>query len=146
MKREAIFKYDNKNNWDGQRVAVSTALKIDLDNARGDMRVIIEPYKPRGEKALRGYWMLLGVIEKWMREQGNHFNKEELSDYFKFQVSHSKCLNDTWVVRSIANNSDCTYDDMKKLLDYIIQFGAENNIKGCELTSEQEREFINYYS
>lgn len=145
IKKEFIFSLAKKDTWAGQKKAVEFALNLFIDNTKTDLKITVENYKPKGDKALRGYWLLLGVVEKWMQEQGNSYNKEELSDYFKLQVSHSMKLNGQFIPRSISNKSDCTFEDLKKLIDYIVRFGDENNIKGCELRNGQEQEFIDYY-
>lgn len=128
-----------------------------------DFEITIGPRtNPRGEKALRAYWMLIGVVQKWMQDQGNIFTKEELSDYFKVQSGHKRRVNNvqlcdievvgsdneqfySYIPRSIANNSGCTFEDMKVLIDYILRFGEGNNIAGCMIEPYEWREFKTYY-
>lgn len=107
-----------------------------------DFKVTID--KVRGSE-LRAYWVLIGVVTSWMNEQGNHFTKEEVSDWFKLRAGHSKGMYEERISRSIAVKSDCTWQDMKKLIDYIIQFGAENQIRGCELKKRDEEELEKLY-
>ena len=97
-------------------------------------------------KELRGYWVLIGVVTKWMNEQGNYFTKEEVSDWFKIQCGHKRRIKGVEIPRSIAVKSDCTWQDMSKLIDYIERFGAENNIVGCELRSGDKEEMKKGFS
>lgn len=152
-----INKY--KNDWRRWWTDFSDERNKWVDSKK-DFQITIEPYKKlRGEKALRGYWVLIGVVQKYMNEDcGNNWTKDEISDYFKLRAKHSKRINNVQVEkiadvntfyehipRSIANNSGCTYEEMKGLIDYILRFGAENNIVGCELKSSDWQEFELYY-
>jgi len=91
--------------------------------------------------SIPAYWVLIGVVEDWLFEQGNIHTKEEVSEMFKHLAGHTKILNGVEVSRSIATSSDCTWQDMNKLLNCILAFGEENNIAGCEL-KEKDREDI----
>lgn len=145
-KKKYIFINKLKQDWPKMINDLKNDYHAWQDSGKNFEVIVKKHEKLRGEKALRSYWMLLGVVEKWMKEQGNYFSKEELSDYFKFQVRHSKKIGETYVPKSIANNSGCTWLEMKQLLDYILQFGAENNIMGCEIKSDDLREMEKYYN
>lgn len=147
MKNKFNYLQQNKqNDWSQINHQLKTCFHRWQDSEK-DFQVIIEPYQEeRSPKALRGYWRLIGIVTDWMNDKGNHFVKEEVSDYFKIQAGHKRKIGNEFVPKSIAKNAGCTWLEMKHLLDYILQFGYENNIMGCELTSDEEREFKEYYS
>ena len=105
--------------------------------------------------------MLIDVVNVWMVDQGNHFTSEELSDYFKIQSGHRTEINNvnimgsvkvregeehtTYIPKSIARNSGCTYDEITHLINYILQFGFDNDIVGCEIKPYEWQEFKRYY-
>jgi hypothetical protein len=156
-KQEFIFEYKNKINWPGQKRAVGTALQVQMDTATNDLAIIIDDYKPtRSSKSLKAYWVLIGIVTKWMNDKGHYFTKDEVSDYFKLQVGHKIKVNNlilreasvggkenlyTYIPKSISDSSQCKFEDMKKLIDFIIEFGARNNIPGCEIR-DNDLEYI----
>ncbi len=139
-----INRENNKNIW----IAFKTAMKA-WGTTGKDFKVTID--KIRGNE-LKAYWVLISIVTNWMNEQGNHFTKEEVSDWFKMRCGHYKTIqlnqfdNSVEVPRSIALKSDCTWEEMSRLIDYILQFGAENNIKGCELKEKDREEIKELYS
>lgn len=144
MENNFIFTRENKNNtWK----AFKHALKPAWDNNPKGFEVVIRKIKKeRGEKALKAYWHLIGIVRNFMNKDcGNSFTKEEISDYFKMQAGHKKRVNGVDIPRSIANNAGCTWEDMQNILRYILQFGAENSIRDCEITTMQEQQYKEYY-
>ena len=144
MTNNFIFTRESKDNvWGSLKIA----MKVWFDN-KGKFEVVIRDYKKeRGEKALKAYWVLISIVRGFMNKKcGNNFTKEEISDYFKMQAGHKKRVNGVDIPRSIANNAGCTWEDMRAILDYVLRFGAENNIRGCEITTMQEQEYKNYYN
>lgn len=161
--KEYTFRYDNKSNWEGQRQAIGTALKAIFTSAKGDFVVKIENFKESSPKALRAYWRLIGVITDYINSTSPDYkwSKEEISDVFKEEVGHvvKKDMNIIWSVdkkctlwhgsryiktpKSIARNSGCTYEEMDRLIEKLLQFGS--GIPGCELTTPEKAEFIKYY-
>lgn len=176
-----LFERRNKGRWDGQRLAISTALKDYMDNVEDDFVVKFEPHKSTTPKALRAYWRLVGIIADYINKDSDYqWSKEEISDNFKEQVGHtiSVDLMPLWKLKykniklspqtsryyatldslgyivelgermvkkpkSIARNSGCTYAEMNKLIEKLLQFGAE--IPDCVLTPAEEAEFKKYY-
>src|SRR5210317_531058 len=122
------YKKDWKNWWSD-----FSHLRNTWVDSKKDFQITIEPYKKlRGEQALKGYWVLIGIVQKYINDDcGNNYTKEEISDYFKLRAGHQKRINSVqlnavkvggnyslyeYLPRSIANNSGCTYEDMKKLI------------------------------
>lgn len=138
---KGISPQDKKNLWG----AFQVAMKAWGTCGKSFEIVIRDPKEERSPRALKGYWRLIGIITDWMRDEGNNFVKDEVSDYFKMQVGHKKKIGDKYVAKSIANNAGCSWIEMRVLLEYILRFGAENKIIGCELTSDEERQFKKYY-
>lgn len=102
-----------------------------------DFKVIIDKVSYK----IPAYWVLIGIVKDWYFEQGNIYTKEQVSEMFKHLAGHTQILNSVEVSRSIATNSNCTWQDMNKLLKYIIAFGEENGIVGCNI-KEKERDLI----
>jgi len=95
---------------------------------------------PRGG-TMPAYWALIGTVKDWYFEQGVIYTKEMIDQMFKILAGHTEIINGVEVTKSIAYNSDCTWQDMKKLLDYVVAFGIEENIMGLEI-KERDKEAI----
>lgn len=138
-----VFTQENKENvWGAFKVALKA-----WHTSHKKFEVVIREYRQeRGEQALKAYWVLIGIVQQYMNKNcGNTFTKEEISDYFKMQAGHKRRVNEIDIPRSIANNAGCKWDDMKNILDYILRFGVEHEIRGCEITTMQKQEYYKYY-
>ena len=102
-------------------------------------------YKSRTGNQLRAYWRLIKVCKNFMNSFGNNFDDETVSDYFKLKSGHYTELNGVKLPKSIANNSGTTTEDMKKIIDTILEFGLDNNIDGCEICSDELKSLLEYY-
>lgn len=159
--KQFIFRKENKLNWEGQRQAIGVALKVAIDTAKGDFVVNVDDYKESSPKALRGYWRLIGLITDYINSSSSSDYKwkpEEISDNFKEQVGHTRLTNtirfgknkDVIIdlggkvkPKSIAKNSGCTYEEISRLIEKLLQFGSE--IPDCILTTAEDMEFKKYY-
>lgn len=161
--KQYIFHKNQKRNWNEQLEAVNNSLKAILDDAKSDFIVKIEDYKESSPKALRAYWRLVGLITDHINSANPDYkwSKEEISDIFKEEVGHvvRKDMSNLWSVdkrctlwhvnrhiikpKSIARNSGCTYEEMSRLIEKLLQFGSE--IPNCVLTPEEDMEFKKYY-
>jgi|DEB0MinimDraft_4_1074332.scaffolds.fasta_scaffold71267_2 hypothetical protein len=104
--------------------------------------------------AMPGYWVLISVLQDYMIGEGNQYLEdnygtiynvniqERLSDWVKVEAGHCEVIKvkgrDYAEPRSIAYKSDCTWQDMKKLLDFLLRFGQEHGIIGLELKAKDE--------
>lgn len=138
--KKGIDPQQKKNLWGAFKVALKA-----WGTTKKDFEIVIR--EPKNEGALRTYWMLIDIIVKWSFDEGNLFDKKQWDYYFKMKAGHSEQMNSEFVPRSIANDSNCTWEDMKRLINYIIAYGKDPDhiIVGLEITSKQEQEFINYY-
>lgn len=109
--------------------------------------------RPRGG-AMPGYWVLISVLQKYMIGEGNMYLEdnygtiynvnipERLSDWVKVEAGHCEVIEVKGrkyaEPRSIAYKSDCTWQDMKQLLDFLLRFGQEHGIMGLELKPKDE--------
>lgn len=158
--KEFIFRKENKHNWEGQRQAIGVALKVAIDTAKSDFVVRVEDYKENSPKALRGYWRLIGVITNYINSTSPDYKwkPEEISNNFKEQIGHTVRIdsirfgkNKDVIIdsgskikpKSIARNSGCTYEEMSRLIEKLLQFGS--GIPDCALTSVEDAEFKKYY-
>ena len=104
--------------------------------------------------AMPGYWVLITVLQEYLLGEGNMYMvdnystiynvniQERLSDWVKVEAGHCDVVKvkerDFAEPRSIAYKSDCTWQDMKKLLDFLLRFGEENGIMGLELKAKDK--------
>lgn len=102
-------------------------------------------FKKRTNQQLKSFWMLVDVCKNYMNSFGNQFTSEEVKNYFLLKSEHTKNIKGVTVVKSISNKSDTTKEDMKKIIDYILDFGVENNIEDCYIDSEDLQQLLNYY-
>ena len=102
-------------------------------------------YNKRSAPQLRSFWLLINIVKLWMNEQGNNFTSEEVATYFKLQAGHYKTINGVKIAKSIADKSDTTKEDMKNIIDCILEFGINNNIEDCYIDNYELNELLNYY-
>ena len=142
---ELIFKQENKSNW--QAIKCNLISKVnDFENIKNDFVVRIEKYSPKkSNQQLRSYWMLVNSVKKWMQEQGNNFTQEEVSYWFKIRSRHVHKVMDKEVPRSISNKSTTTKDEMRNLINVILEFGLDNQIKDCYIEPKAFEELLTFY-
>ena len=145
-KKQFIFNKDNKSRW--QEIAANaTRLLQSMLYASTDFQLTVEPYsKDRSQNSLRAYWVLIDVVRNWMNDKGNNFSKEEVSSYFKIRSGFYSEMDGEKLPKSIANNSGCTYDDMRNIIESIINFGIENGIEDCEIVNTDLWDLLENYS
>ncbi len=80
-----------------------------------------------------------------MNAQGNYFTDEAVSGYFKIESGHCSVVNMQSIPKSISNKSDCSVEQMEKLITTILIFGAEHGIDGCEIEDSDFKNILNYY-
>lgn len=102
-------------------------------------------YKKNSNKQLRAYWRLIKVCKVFMNDNGNNFTDEEVSIYFKLKSSHYTEVDAVKIPRSIALESGTTTQEMKQLIDTILEFGLEFNIDGCEICNDELESLLEYY-
>jgi len=151
MSKIFIFKQSNKPNWSNIREQFNSTLndiirRINFGEIKKDFEIEIrEICKKRSKPQLSAYWLLIGVVTKWMNEQGNKFTAENVSDYFKIQAGHSAVVDMYSVPKSIADKSDCTVEQMEAIIHEIIEFGARNEIKDCYIEPRNLQELLNNF-
>ena len=154
-----IFQKSNKSNWDTQLETINNFLKAIIDDSKSDFVVKVEDYKENSPKALRGYWRLIGVITKYINSNSDYkWKPEEISNNFKEQIGHTVRIdsirfgkNKDVIIdsgskikpKSIARNSGCTYEEMSRLIEKLLQFGSD--IPDCILTTAEDMQFKKYY-
>ena len=99
----------------------------------------------RTNKQLKSYWMLIGICRLWMAEQGQNFSKEEISNYFKIKSGFYTDINGVKMAKSISDKANCSRENMKNLIDTILDFGAENGIEDCYIEDYELEELLKYY-
>ena len=80
-----------------------------------------------------------------MNNQGNNFNDEVVSDYFKIKSGHYYEVDGVKLPRSIALDSGTTTKEMKQLIDTILEFGLDNGIEDCYIENQELDELLKYY-
>lgn len=143
-----IFTQKNRNNWQ----SIITTLNHKLHNEwmkqfKDDFQVEIKKVdKKRSGKQLRAYWRLIRVVKNFMNEQGNLFSDEEVSDWFKLRADHYVEITEgEKIPKSIANKSDCSVEQMRKIIETIIAFGENYNIQDCYIRDEELEELLKFY-
>ncbi len=120
-----------------------------LETIYGKCRIarldFVKDGKKRSGQQLKAYWVLIGLITDYMNEQGNLFSPEEVSSWVKIQANHYHWVGGEKIARSIANKSDATVDDMKKIINFILHFGVEHEIRGCEISNAELDSLLRFY-
>ena len=102
-------------------------------------------YKNRTNQQLKAFWLLIKVVRLWMNEQGNNFTDEEVKTYFLIKSGHYQEINNIKIAKSISNTSDTTKQDMKNIINNILEFGITYNIKDCYIDSYDLQNLLNNY-
>ena len=137
-----IFKGDNRANWD----RIFQNLRAWIERTGFDIEITPKKYnKNRSSNQLRAYWVLINVVKNWMNSQGNSYTEDNVSDYFKWKSGYCIEIEGEMVVKSIANQSNCSVEEMEKLITTILEFGIKNGIDGCEIDDLELKSILNYY-
>lgn len=95
---------------------------------------------------LRAYWLLINICRSYMNSKGNKFTEEQVDEYFKKIAGHTIKIGNETICRSIAFKSDCTKEDMQNLIETILEFGLDNEIKDCFICSYDLKDLLNNYT
>jgi len=144
--REYIFKQEDKTGWATLKATCFNDIDRITKGAREDFVIKIARYnKKRSGSQLRAYWVLINSIRVWSAEQGNNYTKEDLSDYFKMRSGHTKEVMGVIRVKSISDRSETTNEDMKNLINTILDFGLDHGIEDCRIDPKELREMLKFY-
>lgn len=140
-----IYEQSNKKNW--EKIAERCQKTVsEFGESNKDFSVEIKQYrKKRSGPQLRAFWKLVEVIRGYMNDEGNNFSPETVATYFKILGGHYDVIGNEKCAKSIANKSDATVEDMRKILDAMLKFGIEESIRGCYLDHWEEEEILNSF-
>lgn len=96
-------------------------------------------------KQLKSYWMLIEVCKNFMNEKGNSFTKEQVDYYFRMKAKHYTDIDGIIVIKSISKRNGATKEEMTNLINTILDFGKQNNIRDCEIISPYLRDLLEKY-
>lgn len=155
MSKIFYFRQNNKEKWRDIRDCFDVTLndllrKIACEIAgggcnRGFEIEIREIAEKRSGQQLKAFWILIESVKRYMNGQGNKFSKEQVAEYFKIESGHFDLINEIKIGRSIANNSDCTREDMEHLINTILKFGIEHDITDCFIEDRDLKELLKHY-
>lgn len=141
----------NRSNWHKVRDSFNTFLNdvirhVTVGKCGDDFEIEIHRVsKKRSGQQLRSYWRLVRIIKDYMNSLGNKFSDEEVSDWIKISAGYFKEIRGEKIAKSIANKSDATVEDVKNILEFMLDFGAEHKIRDCNIASTEYDEIINFY-
>ena len=145
------FSQNNSSNWHKVRDTLNAFLNeivrnSTLGHCKKDFEVEVRLIsKKRSGAQLKSFWRLVRVIRDYMNSKGNFFNDEEIAAWIKISAGHFHTINGEKIAKSIANKSTTTVDDMIRILEFMLDFGAEHKIKDCYIASTEYDEIINFY-
>ena len=151
MTKPFIFKQTNQDNWSKIRDEFNTTLnkifcKISFGEIKDDFEIEIRKIcKKRSGSQLKAFWVLIAVVKKYFNSHGNHFTDEQVAEYFKRAANHVTKIAGETVGKSIANKSDCTVEDMERIINTILQFGAVHNIENCYIEPRDLQDLLNNF-
>jgi len=144
--KEYIFTQNTKCLWPAKAGAVGQRVAELSTECKQDFIVTIDKYSPkRSGKQLRSYWRLINVVRKFMENEGNLYTQEEVSNFFKRNAGLFKDIYGGKTLKSISGKGETTVDEMKKLIEVVLQFGIDFEIKDCDIEPEELRELLKYY-
>lgn len=151
MTKTFIFKQSNKANWSNIRDQLNYTLndifrKVSFREVTDDFEIEIKKIcKKRSNRQLKAFWVLIGIVKKYFNTHGNHFTDEQVAEYFKRAANHVTKIAGETVGKSIANKSDCTVEDMERIVNTILQFGAVHNIENCYIEPRDLQDLLNRF-
>jgi hypothetical protein len=106
--------------------------------------LVVEEYKEKKSYAqLRGFFRLCNLLVPYFKEwTGEIWNKDKVKEFMKIRAGYTISYKGVQVTRSLA---DATKEELTHLIQEVQKFGAENDIKDCYLTGEEEQSIIDYY-
>lgn len=117
-----------------------------LTNPTCDLLVQIEKFKPkRSEPQLRTWWRLIAELKRFMNSEGNNFTDQQVADYFKIKAGFYVEMENCKIPKSLAKKGDATKEDAAALLETLLNFSEENGLQ-LEITSSEQKEFIDFYN
>jgi hypothetical protein len=144
--KEYIFTKENQALWAHKIDAVSKLIKELSIECKQDFIVTIDKYSPkRSGKQLRAYWRLINVVRKFMQEEGNNYTQEEVSNFFKNNAGLYKEAYGGKALKSISSKGETTVEEMKGLIETVLQFGIDFGLKDCFIEPEELKELLKYY-
>lgn len=128
----------------------------ELKNAFSIIKKVVESGEPvileceklinkRTAKQLKGYWVLINSLVAFFNENGLYYTAEMVSNVFKIKAGLYKEIQGEKIPLSISDKSKRTKKEMEQLINTILEFGLENNIKDCYLEDKEQEELLNYY-
>jgi hypothetical protein len=111
-----------------------------------DFEVVVQDIQEkRSPKQLRGFWRLIDCIRDTLEERGHFFFSDEIKDLMLEKAGHVKVIEGIKIVRSINGKSDTTKEEMKNIIESILNYAIEKGIHNCYLEEREKVELINYY-
>lgn len=151
MQSNFAFRQANRESWHNVRDKLTFALneifrKSSFGEYKKDFEVeITEINSKRSGSQLKVYWHLIKVVREYMNRGGNNYSKSVVDEWAKRGGGHYEIINGEKYGKSIANKSDCTIEDMRNIIEFILQFGAEHHIDECYIEDKDLEILLNYY-
>jgi hypothetical protein len=152
MIKTFIFKQSNKANWYQIRDQLTATLndifrRVSFGDYKEDFEIEIKKIcKKRSGSQLKAFWLLISVVRKYFNSfPANNYTDEQVAEYFKRAANHVTKIAGETVGKSIANKSDCTVEDMERIINTILQFGANHGIKNCYIEPRDLQDLLNNF-
>ena len=147
MGKEYIFDLNNKENWNGQKIAVAGALQILIDNTKTSLIVKIDEFKAsKSYKQLRGFYECINqLLPQYNARQLEQGKKEFFADEFKFILKYvagwyKEIENKRGKIMPIEKSfKNIKKEEMLKVLDNIQRWAIDNGFDLC--IDERLRDF-----
>lgn len=130
-----FFKRENKDHWPVVKNTLHHLIRK-WSSGNKDFQIVLEELEhKRSNTQLATYWRLIDVVRRWMNEEdgGYIYDKEQVSDYFLHEIGLGKVKDGRVLVRSLSSSGSITTEEMNKLIECVLEFGARHGIEGCEI-------------
>lgn len=100
--------------------------------------------KEKSYKQLRGFHRLINILVSYFVEwTGENWDMDKVKDYIKIKNGFTVRFNG---IESPKSCKEATIKDMMSLIKEVEKFAAEMGIEDCYLSSEEEKQLIEYYN
>lgn len=103
------------------------------------VRVTVKNYKrSKTPPQHRAYWVAVSQLKKAFIEAGYDTNEKEVHEFVKKKCGYTKIMHGEMIAKSIADTSkDATREELKRLIDFILRFSAEELGHVISLNSDE---------
>lgn len=146
IKQTILFDKSRTELWNSHTKDLISVLAKVME-AKQSCLITIEKFTERRAKSyqqLKGFHRLIDILVPYFKEwTGEYWDRHQVKDFIKFRNGYTVRCKGIEVSKSCK---EATIENMRGLIEEVTKFAAEMGIENCYLTSEEEKQLIEYYN